>query len=63
MESCESTMNTLLHFQQSTQEQLEDLLQRSLTAGPLSAALLADMIEDRRTVLRDLEKQLKELKK
>ena len=60
MESCERTMNTLLHFQQSTQEQLEDLLQRSLTAEPLTAALLADMIEDRRTVLRDLEQQIKD---
>ena len=60
MESCERTMNTLLHFQQSTQEQLEDLIQRSLTAEPLSAALLADMIEDRRTVLRDLEQQIKD---
>ena len=49
-------MNTLLHFQQSTQEQLEDLIQRSLTAEPL----LADMIEDRRTVLRDLEQQIKD---
>lgn len=57
MESCERTMNTLLHFQQSTQEQLEDLLQRSLT---MSTALLADMIEDRRTVLRDLEQQIKD---
>lgn len=60
MEACERTMNTLLHFQQSTQEQLEDLAQRSLAAGPLSTALLADMIEDRLTALRDLEQQIKD---
>ena len=56
MESCERTMNTLLFFQQSTQEQLEDLLQRSLAAEPL----LADMIEDRRSFLRNLEQQIRD---